>query len=989
MTESLIYRRTFVGRETELAQLTDAFDDSATGRPAVVLVGGEPGVGKTALCERLAAYTVAHGAGTLVGHCYEEGSLALPYLAFVEALRGYSLTRPPEALREELGSGASDVACIVPEVRERLSIQPRPPGDPVEQRWQLWQAVSGFFHRASHHQPLLLVLEDVHWADRGTLDLLLHLGRNLAGMRLLVVATYRDVEVDRAHPLSPVLAELRRVATFGGISLRGLSPDEVQRMMQVITGSAVRRAFAEAVHRQTEGNPLYVEEVLRYLVEEGHLTTDGRHWHRISEIPPELHVPRGLRHVIGKRLAQLSPACNGLLPLAAVIGREFRLDTLKQIAGLAEDSVITGLEEATRVGVLEEQAGVGPVSYRFAHALFRQTLYEELSAPRRQRVHQEVARALEQQYAGRTDVHAAELTEHYAHASDIEDLEKAVRYGALAAQHAMSVYAYDEAQRLLEHAVKVQETADPDDLARRCDLLLALGEAVLPSEEPRNAAMQVAPQAFGLAEAMGDPRRAARAAVLALEALIRAGGSSTSTIWGSTQFKEWATRADRSAVEGTADRVYADVYLGLSDHSSHGPIAAHPLLRRAVVQARELDDPQAFFVAAAHGLGRLNALHDREVQQQLVDEFLSRTHEGTRSVHVGLGLRFAIELLLERGDRLGAEQAGRELRELAERTRDRMLAVMVLEVEELLAMVDGRLEEAMATFAAKEASTDEIRRDAGSAGDYRLWARVLIWLGRGDESLMRTEDPARGLQATRAVCLAHLGRHFEAQAIREQFGDVASDRDESSTGVLAHLLEAATLGGDRETARALADRLRRLAPYPFSKGGSASFARLLGGAAALLGERSRAQAYYQQALEVCAQIRFRPEIALTHLQLAELLLGEEPAVSDEAVAHLDLAIDELRAMGMQPALERALGLREDQRQAAAPLTRPVYPGGLSPREVEVLRLVAAGKSNQQIADVLVISLNTVVRHISNIYGKTGAANRVEAASYASGHGLLA
>jgi DNA-binding CsgD family transcriptional regulator len=990
MTQSLIYRRTFVGREAELHQLEAAFDDAAAGRAALIVVVGEPGVGKSALCEQLADSVMARGGCTLVGHCYEEGSLSLPYLAFVEALRSYVLSRPPETLRDELGSGAPDVARIVSEVRERLSIEARPPGgDPDEQRWRLWQAVSGFFHRASQVQPLLLVLEDVHWADKGTLELLLHLARNLAGARLLIVGTYRDLEVDRAHPLSAVLAELRRATSFGRVALGGLSSDEVQRMIQVITGQEVRPAFAEAVHRQTEGNPLFVEEVLRYLVEDGHLAHEGGRWQRVSEMPPEFHIPRGLWDVIGKRLARLSSACSGLLPLAAVIGREFRLDTLKLVAGLAEDSVIAALEEATRVGVLEEQARVGPVGYRFAHALFRQSLYEELSAPRRVRVHQEVAWALEQQYAGRTDAHAAELAEHYAHASDSEDLEKAVRYGELAAQQAMAVYAYGEAVRLLERALAVQGVLDPDDHIKRCDLLLELGEAMLPSEESKRAATQVAPEAFALAELVGDARRAARAAVLALEALLRAGGSSTSTIWESVEFKEWATRADRSAVEGTADRVYADVYLGLSYHTTHGPIAAHPLLRRAVVQARDLDDSQAFFLAAAHGLGRLNALQDREVQQQLADEFLSRAHERTRSVHVGLGLRFAVDVLLERGDRVGAEQLWRELRELAERTRDRMLAVMVLEVEELLAVVDGRLEEALATFAAHEASTDEFRGGVGTPGNYRLWARVLIWLGRGDESLIRTEDPARGIQATRAMCLAHLGRHAEARAIREQFGDVGSDQDESSTGVVAHLLEAAILGGDRETAQALARRLAPLAQFPCSKGGAASFARLLGGAAVLLGERAQAQAYYEQALEVCTKIGFRPEIALTHLQLAELLLGDGAGTSAEALTHLDFAIEELHAMGMQPALERALGLREDQRRAAASRSRPAFPGGLSEREVEVVRLVAAGKTNQQIADELVISLNTVVRHISNIFSKIGAANRVEAAAYASRHGLLA
>jgi DNA-binding CsgD family transcriptional regulator len=263
---------------------------------------------------------------------------------------------------------------------------------------------------------------------------------------------------------------------------------------------------------------------------------------------------------------------------------------------------------------------------------------------------------------------------------------------------------------------------------------------------------------------------------------------------------------------------------------------------------------------------------------------------------------------------------------------------------------------------------------------------------------MRMEDPARPVQATRAMCLASLGRHEEASAIRARFVDVGADDDESGIGVLTHLLAAAVLGGDRETAQALARRLAPLAPYPCGRANGVNYARLLGDAAALLGERAQALAYYQQALEVCATIGFRPEIALTHLGLADLLLDDAliPALSQrereqtraEVLAHLDFAIDEFRAMGMQPALARALGLRERQGPVTAARTRPVYPGGLSEREVEVLRLVAAGKSNQQIADALVISLNTVARHMGNVFAKLGVANRVEAASFAAKHGLL-
>ena len=440
-----MYRPTFVGRESELRQLRVAFDEALSGQGSLVMVAGEPGIGKTALCEQLATYVAVRGGRTLVGHCYEEGSLSLPYLAFIEALRTYVLARPAEALEAELGSGAGEVARIVSEIHERVTVEPRPLGAPEEERWRLFEALVAFLRSATSAQPLLLVLEDLHWSDRGTLDLLQHLSRNLSGARLLVVGTYRDVEVDRAHPLSAALAELRRSAAFVRLSLAGLTVDEVHRMMQAIRGQEVPWSRAEAIHRQTEGNPLFVQEVLRYIVEEGILVREGGRWVRTDGGEPDAGIPEGLRDVIGKRLSRLSTECNRLLAIAAVIGRDFDLETLRRVVDLSEDALVDALEEALRVGVLHEQARPGAIRYRFAHAFFRQTLYEELIAPRRLRLHQQVARALEAQYASRLEEHAAELAEHFSHSTDPADLAKAVHYSELAAERAMGVDAHGEA----------------------------------------------------------------------------------------------------------------------------------------------------------------------------------------------------------------------------------------------------------------------------------------------------------------------------------------------------------------------------------------------------------------------------------------------------------------------------------------------------------------------------------------------------------------
>jgi tetratricopeptide (TPR) repeat protein len=904
---SPLYRRIFVGREAELRQLQAAFDAAFAGTGAIAMVVGEPGIGKTSLCEQLATFVAVRGGRALVGHCYEEGSLSLPYLPFVEAMRSYVLTREPDGLRQELGSGAAEVARIVSEVRDRLSPSEFPivqSSGPEDDRWRLLQAITGFLRNASHVQPLLIVLEDLHDADRGTLDLLLHLARNLQGTRLLIVGTYRDVEVDRTHPLSSALAELRRSAGFVRVPLRGLTVDEVHRMYCLIRGQEVPWSRAEAIHRQTEGNPLFVQEVLRYLVEEGLVVRQGGQYALTPE-GADAGIPEGLRDVVGKRLSRLSDRANQVLSVASVIGRDFRLDVLQHVVTLSEDEVIEALEEAQERAVIEERSAAGALAFRFTHAFFRQTLYEEIFAARRIRWHQQVARALEGVHAKRLEEHAAELVEHFAHSSDPEDLTKAVAFAELAARRAESVYAYGEAVRHWSQAVKAQEVLDPDNQLKRCDLLIALGEAMLPLDEPAKFAATVAPEAYALAEAIGDSGRAARVAVLAAEGLIRSDIVSGQYL---SQTVDWCECAAHHAPRGTPERIYADAYRGNATIQLVSPAAGHVYLREAMDQALALGDNRVIFAAAGWAFFRLQAVRDQERRERLADEVLARPRGGVRSSDLGMCLSSAAQVLLARGERERAEAAWNELAELAERTRDVTLSMWAIGGPVILAFVDGRITEASELADAGMASARE-------RGISLTWAgaacRLACHLGRGREQWLDALDrPVRPSQAHRALVLAHLGHRDEVQAIVDRFfGTMGSDADESSAGLLFALLEACLLAQLTEPVRILVPRLRLYADKLAMTGGSqfgGSGARMLGDGAVLLEQPDQARAYYQQALEVCARVRFRPEIAITRLHLAELLLQDYPAEQADAQGHLDFAIDEFRAMQMQPALERAL-----------------------------------------------------------------------------------
>jgi len=916
LAESPLYRRVFVGREAELRQLQSAFDGAVSGNGALLMVVGEPGIGKTALCEQLSTYAALRGGRALVGHCYEEGSLSLPYLAFVEAMRSYAITREVDDLRKELGTGAADVARIVSEIRERLKIKLRPPGSPEEERYRLMQAVTGFLCNAATVQPLVVILEDLHDADKGTMEMLTHVARNLAGARLLIVGTYRDVEVDRAHPLSASLAELRRVSSYGRVLLRGLNPDEVRRMLESIAGQDVPWGLAEAVHRQTEGNPLFVQEVVRYLAEEGLISREAGRWRQTGQTPLEMSIPEGLRDVIGRRLSSLSSECNRLLSIASVIGREFRVEVLQGVAGVSEDELFSALGEAKGAAVVEERSAVaGAVTYRFAHAFFRQTLYEEIIAPRRIRLHQQVAQALEEVYAARLEEHAAELAEHFSYSPDLADLGKAVSYGEMAAQRALAVYAFGEAVRVLEQALQVQEVLDPEDKVKRCDMFLALSDALLNAGEPRRILDVVAPEALSLAEAMADRGRASRVCYVAIRAI---GYYGVGPAFASPEGAQWAERFDRSAERDTIDRARADLYLGVVKCSKghHGEGVA--LVNQALDLARNLGDPETLRLVALHWIWWTDAPQHAEEHLRLAEELTYGPRAGVRMQIIVGSLSLAYRAFLRAGQRERAEEVSSEVRSWAKLSGQAYYQLVVMHHDAMLAILDGLLEEAVEIIEHMLTRAEELGLYEYASGQaVGLSPRLSLHLG-GDLEAVQSElrDALQGsvrkwaIVPLLSVVLAHLGREAEvAEILEEQVlarPGISSAEDEIPAWIDIELLEASVLVRHRKAAELLLRRLAGSGVHTSSVSLPTCVARHLGAAAALLGRPDEARTHYQKALEVANEMRFRPEVALTRLQLAELLLEHYPEERAEALGHLDFTIGEFRDMKMQPSLERAL-----------------------------------------------------------------------------------
>ena len=1036
----------FVGREQELAALHRCLDAAQGGQGQLVLVGGEPGVGKTRLLAELSEGAKAEGWQVLAGRAYDSEGMP-PYLPFSEALRDYTRAVPLEDLRAQIDEAGPDAALLAPDIHRRLPDLPTsPPASPEEQRYRLFESVCDFLLGIPGHSEsrgLILILDDLHWADPSSLLLFQHLARRLTRTPLLLAGAYRSEEVSQSHPLAAVLADLRRESIGERLALAPLPTAAIEALVRELAGVAPAAAVLQAVEQQTDGNPFFVGEVVRDLL------ANRRDLAAPATALAAAGVPEGVREVIERRLGRLGRSTNRMLQTAAVLGDGFTLQVLRaslESPPLAEGEAVPppplpkgegrgegaglsdALDEATGAGMLRE-SGDG---YQFGHALIRQTLYDGLGLARRQELHLRVAQALEAVHAGNLVPHAAALAMHYRLADG--QGRKALAYAERVAERALASYAYAEAARHLEQALELQEVLDPDDRAKRCDLLLALGEALLPAGEPLRVAEAIMPEALALAESVEDERRATRACLLALEGLDRYGRSA---MWGTPAWREWAERADRYAAPRTADRAQADMFLAVL-RLHEGRIGdGRALLRSALDLALEHDDP-ATLLAVAPPFLNWGRPEDAEEQRRLAEEALAWPRGRLSVGPLGNLLWNCSFTLLNGGERAQAEALWSEVAELATRTRDPSPYSWIREVWG--ATLDGDLEGAVALGPRLLAQAEEAGAPVGGLHFVRQsTCRPLLYLGRGEEFLAARRPTGRmagGESLARSLllplCLAHLGRRAEAQEALDRFlgairaGPAAAD---AITFALTTWLETAVLLEDRQATSFLAERLAPVAALATSTAPvvPTCIARHLGAASALLGDRRKARAYYELALDVAGRMRHRPEIALTHLGLAELLLDEgetnradraeagaraglKPAPTvdagsvgarhaspsgsdaqrDEALQHLQVAITELRDMHMQPALERALQL--EQRAAAATprrrATARIYPGGLSEREVEVLRLVAAGKSNQAIADTLVISLNTVLHHMGHIFTKTNASNRAEAATYAHRHGLI-
>ena len=455
-------RTAFVERDAERARLRRLVDETLAGRGRLALVAGEAGVGKSRLVAEIGDEAQARGMRVLTGHCVEMSGTP-PYLPYVEIIeQAISSPRSSVALREALGDVAAEIARIAPALRRAFPEIPPAVELPAElARRYVWNSFGEFLGRAAQRQPLLLVLEDLHWAGEATVLLTEYLAPLLPDMPLLVLGTYRDDEVDLQHPLARVIGQLGRRRLIDRVSLRRLSFDGVRAMVQALAKQPVPEQLVRVIDRETEGNPFFVEEVYLHLVESGVLL-DQHGRVRADLRLDELSVPESIRLVLGQRLARLASSTREVLVAAAVWGRVFASDLVGEVAEADLNQLVDAFDEAEKARLI--MAGQTAGELMFSHELIRQTLLSGISTIKRERLHLQAATAISRLYSDDLEAHAGELAYHLSRAGGSGDKTRLVHYLTIAGERAFEAAAFDDAVDYFEKALSL--TPDDGQLGR-------------------------------------------------------------------------------------------------------------------------------------------------------------------------------------------------------------------------------------------------------------------------------------------------------------------------------------------------------------------------------------------------------------------------------------------------------------------------------------------------------------------------------------------
>lgn len=957
----------FVGRHHELDVLTEHLDEALAGRGSLVLVAGEPGIGKTALADRIASDARHRGALTLWGRCVA-AEASPPFGPWLDVIRAWLDATSGPAVHDAVAGAAPVLARLMPELGRTLDDDPGPPDD-GESPFRLVEEVAHTLARAAAAQPVVIVVDDLQWSDLSSLAVLEAVG--LAGLdaALLVVGTYRDTELP-IH-VTDAVAQVARLRRAHRITLAGLAEHEVGECLTSLRGTPVSDADVREISRRTRGNPFFVTELGR--LGEG------------ADRSPE-----GVRAFLHSRRSLLPAATREVLDVAAVFGRTFQVDWLADASQRSVVSVLDALDPAVQLHLIAEE-GIG--RHRFVHDLVREALLDSIPSGARAELHGRVGESIERLAGWTSDEHLDEIAVHYSEAAPLGQVERAVEFRMRAAARARAMLAHHEAAEHLFHACALARLDPAIDASRRCDLLLGLGEAWIRAGSYERASEAFA-QATDVARSVGDARRLAAAAMgrlgparlesradvlpLLEEALAVAPGddpvlkarlvsrrAESMPLDDTTERANWA---DRAWAEATA--VGDSLALSLACRARAWNSLAPGHLDEAV-------DLAAQGLAAARRTGDLAEVHESIATQLLVSTIRGDFDEFDRieqelAAHAArerlprqleLGAAVRARTLLLSGEFDAAERTILEGEELHDRfgSSQRALAATTLQgiwLRWWQHRVD-RLDELTEEVAAKrEERVALLARVTPFARQFTASDSLLIGL-----AALTTGDLDRARSCLR-----------DGMAL-----PIVTRRTVFWTASLALATELALAVDDRPRISALRDELTEWSGLQANYSaaiylGPCDF--YLGRVQAAHGELDSAIELLGRALAFADAVGARPQAMATRAELATAYqCRDDPGDIERAGALLTEATTLARAMQLSH-WANELQVRLDSGDPTPNDDR------LTRREQAVVELLAMGCTNRQIADRLHLSVKTVERHLSNLYRKLGVSNRTEAATAA-------
>jgi predicted ATPase/DNA-binding CsgD family transcriptional regulator len=964
-----------VGRAGELALLGQYLADARAGELVAVMLAGPPGIGKTRLLEAFPHPDLRTDVTVLHGSASQSAGMP-PYLPFLQALGDYVAAAAPDTLREQVGARAAALATLLPEIGARLGPPPLlHPLGPEQERYRLYEAVAGFLAAIAARAPLVLLLDDLHWVDAASCDLLVHLAGRLRGAPLLIVGAYREGEAGDNPAFAWALAELNRRRLLQSLPLAPLGAEQSRALATGLLHAPLAPEAADILHNHGEGNPFFIEELLRAFVDDGALVWRNDRWELIEQ-PAHLLPPR-VAEAVRLRLARLAPPVVELLRVAALLGRIFEPEPLAHVLGQDAEQVEAQLLAAARAQLLRPRPNA---SYAFAHELVRETLADDLGGARRRNLHQAIGEALEAQGTARSAQRLADLAFHFVAAGDPT---RGAAYALEAGGQALRTSAAGEA---VGHFRAALQLLGPDGAsAQRLAALMGLGDAAILKGD-YDAAADAFQAAQEGALQHGD-------AVAAARALYRL---------GQARWRQEAVGAARDAF------VQALALLGSAD--SHA--AAENLLQLADLHATSLGRTAEGAAYAERALAMIERLGDQRltaVAPMVLGNVVARGGDleaGKAALERALTLAqaqddpavgaeacaYLANLYAWRGELDQSRAVSLQRVAMARRTQDLFHLRHVYAWLGFQDTLQGRWEDAERWFAEQAPIVEGLHSPEPRATLLTYRGVMHYFLGQFDAADQLFREVVALLQPTGSGTLVwHLGWHGLALA---ELG-----RRDAALGCFAELRRLADGldAGARARGLALAQIAVGFARLGELERASACYAPLLpfqgqcspvlidrglGLAALAGGDRVAARRHLADAEGVARRAGMRPELALSLVQRGLIeqqdASGRPAATTDSALAAGLRLCDEL---GMRDLGRRLLG------PPPAATQPPANAAGISERELEVLRLVAQGHTNREIAALLVISEKTVARHLTNIFAKIGVANRASATAYALTHGL--